>query len=378
MILILENGSNRQQQSMAWGPDVHGPYAPELSLSRQPMKPGETRDLKMFIPVLNQIGTTHLVAGTMEEVTLGGGASRSLLSIQQTTDDSSGKPMPENDATLWIDQTGQILKTRSEMLGGMEYYRTTKEAAIAPDGDFDLLAATMIKTTRRIPNAEQTRDVVYKLTYSGGDLAEIFPNDHRQTVQPGSSPGAGTIEVRTDSPTSGPSGAATASEKDIRPNPLVNSDDAQVIAHAKDAVANRTDPWEKAVAIEEWVFKNLKNKNFGTAFASAREVARNLEGDCSEHGVLVAAMCRASGVPCRVVVGLVYVDQLGGFGPHLWNEVYVNGHWVAIDATFNQSQVDATHLKISATSLDGVSPFEAFEPVTRVFNQLKIEPLEIR
>ena len=70
------------------------------------------------------------------------------------------------------------------------------------------------------------------------------------------------------------------------------------------------DPWEKANAINHWVYRNIRDKNFKVAFAAAGEVARNLSGDCTEHAVLAAAMCRAVGVPSRVVVGLVYVENL--------------------------------------------------------------------
>ena len=79
-----------------------------------------------------------------------------------------------------------------------------------------------------------------------------------------------------------------------------------------------------------------------------------------------------------MAIGLVYVDHLGGFGFHMWNEVYVNRRWVAIDAAFDQTEVDAVHLKLSDTSLAGVSPYEAFLPVVRVMNKLTIEPREIR
>jgi transglutaminase-like putative cysteine protease len=285
--------------------------------------------------------------------------------------------MPELDTTFWVDETGQILKSRTAFLGGMETYRTTQAAALASNGDFDLRAATILRTPRRLPNPTETRSVVYRLTYSGDDLADVFPDDQRQTLRKASGNQASTLVVTTDGPARGNATAPPAPDH-LSPNPLVNSDDPRVIAHARTAVGTRTDPWDQAVAIQDWVFNNLKKKNFGTAFASAKEVASTLEGDCSEHGVLVAAMCRAVGIPCRVVVGLVYADELGGFGPHMWNEVYVNNRWVAIDAAFNQSAVDATHLKLSASSLDGVAPFEAFLPVTRVFNQLQIDPVEIR
>ncbi len=62
----------------------------------------------------------------------------------------------------------------------------------------------------------------------------------------------------------------------------------------------------------------------------------------------------------------------------MWNEVYVNRRWVAIDSAFDQTQVDAAHIKLSDSSLDGVAPFESFLPVARVFGKLKIEAVEIR
>ena len=125
--------------------------------------------------------------------------------------------------------------------------------------------------------------------------------------------------------------------------------------------------------------KNITDKNFTVGFAAASEVARNLSGDCTEHAVLTAAMCRAAGIPAKVVIGLVYEpEHLRGFGYHMWNEVYVNQRWVAVDSSWDQSAVDAVHIKLTESSLDGVSPFEAFLPVVRVMGKMEIEPLEVR
>lgn len=383
MTLIIEGGGQRQQKAIAWGPDVRGPYGAEMSLSREPMKPGEERTVRTFIPDNNQICTTHLAAATKETIALGGGVRRELTRVEQSVSDPSGKPMPELTSTLWVDDGGQILKTSvPSLLGGVEIYRTTKEGAMAPNGNFDLLAATIIKVARKIPNSERARDVVYRVALTGSDPAEIFPGDQRQALTKAGGRGA-TLEVRTDAPDAGRPAPETPSEEFLRPNALITSDDPRVVDLARQAVGDRRDPWAKAVAIQEWVSKNLTNKNFGNAFANAAEVARNLEGDCTEHGVLVAAMCRAQGIPARVVVGLVYNESLGGgpaggFGVHLWNEAFVNDRWVALDAAFNQSAVDATHIKIADTSLDGVAPFEAFLPVLRVINTLKLEPVEVR
>lgn len=377
MTLVLEVGDQKRQLTIPWGSDVRGPYGAEMSLSREPMQPGQTRTIKTYIPDLNKICQTKLEAVGYEDVPLGPKSeSHKLLKVESVVSDLDGKPIDGLHSTLWVDAQGQLMKTKTDLLGGMYTYRTTKEGASAPvTSPFELLEASILKIPQPIPNAENTRDIVYRVTGQGAD--SLFPNDHRQTSK-AESPTVAIVEVKSDGPNQGEAGPESVDEEFLRANPLINSEDATVQKLMREAVGNRTDPWEQAVAIEEWVFANMKKKNFSTAFAPAEEVARELSGDCTEHSVLVAAMSRAAGIPARCAVGIVYAEHLGGFGPHMWNEVYVNQRWVALDATFNQSRVDATHIKLADSSLDGVSPFDAFLPVLRIFREIKIEPLEIR
>ena len=67
----------------------------------------------------------------------------------------------------------------------------------------------------------------------------------------------------------------------------------------------------------------LNAKDFSQAFASAAEVVDTHEGDCTEHAVLLAALCRARGIPARVAIGLVYMPATHEFGYHMWTEVYI-------------------------------------------------------
>ena len=187
---------------------------------------------------------------------------------------------------------------------------------------------------------------------------------------------AGTLEVTTQDRSSGTQGPEKVADEYFQPSPLINSDDSRVQEIMKTATRGVTDEWDKVVALNNWVSRNLRRKNFAVAFAPASSVARNLSGDCTEHSVLLAALCRAAGIATKTVVGVVYVDSLGGFGFHMWNEVYVNRRWVAVDATFRQSEVDATHIKLGEASLASVAPYESFFTVVRVFNKLTIEPLE--
>ena len=379
MTLTTKSGGNSATAVIPWGDDVRGPYGAEMSMARRPMAVGESRVVKTYIPGLNQVCPTTLSAKATETIELGRGTMRELLRVEQVVAGADAKPIKGMASTLWVDKGGQILKSKTDMATGMLTYRTTEAGAKAANGGgFDLMASSFVKVARTIPDAVSSRRGQYRISFADDDAAEVFPDDQRQTLKAGPGKGSGTLTVVVDSPGTGAPGAATVGQEYLLPNTLINSDDPLVVRHMRKAVGELVDPWQRAQAIGGWVFKNLTNKNFGTGFASAQEVARNLAGDCTEHGVLTAAMCRAAGIPSRCVVGLVYIEGKG-FGPHMWNEVYVNRRWVAIDATFDQSAVDATHLKLADTSLAGVAPIEAMQPVMRVFGErVTIEPVEVR
>jgi hypothetical protein len=379
MTLTLEGSGQSQRVTMPWSADVRGPYAVEQSLSHEPMKVGQTRQLKMFIPDLNKVCDITINAAAMEDIQLGEATKRTLMKIEQKTA-LDGKARPEFDMTLWADSGGQVLKSYSETMGGMTIYRTTREAATSSDGEgkVNLITTSIIRVTHKIPNAESRRNITYRVKVKNDDVAQLIPNDRRQTFKPGADRTSGTLQVKTAGPDDGTAGPEQVDSEFLKPNALVTSEDPRVVELAFKAIGGTTDPWQRAIKIEQWVAQNLKDKNFKTGFAPASEVARNLTGDCSEHGVLTAAMCRAVGIPARVAIGLVYADHLGGFGYHLWNEVYVNRRWVAVDSSFDQTTVDAVHIKLSDASLVGVSPYEAFLPVARVMGKMSLEPAEIR
>ena len=386
MKLIMDTGNGaRQEQVIGWGKDVRGPYAAEQSMAKKPMEEGESRVIKMYIPDLNRIADFSFKAGAIADVPLGDGAKHPLRKIVQTAS-LDGKLQPALDAVLWADSGGQVLKLESDMMGGIVMYRTTKEGASSSmaqrNSRFDEIRETIIPIGKIIPDPRRTTYVQYRITLKDGDPAQVFPTDARQTIGPGADKNSMIMNVVVSGPEQGVAGPAEVDAQFSRSNGILSSDDEQVQSLARRAIRDAQTPWDKAVKIEHWVFENIRDKNFGVAFASAHEVARNLSGDCSEHAVLAAAMSRAVGIPSRVAVGLLYVDnprqKIKGFGYHVWHEVYVNQRWVALDSSWDQSTVDATHIKLGDTSLDGVAPFEAFLPVARVGDKLEIDPIELR
>ena len=125
--------------------------------------------------------------------------------------------------------------------------------------------------------------------------------------------------------------------------------------------------------IERWVHSHMDKKNYTEAFATADRVARTLEGDCTEHAVLAAAMCRAVGVPARTAFGLIYIENgKPAMGFHMWTEVWVRGQWMPIDATLGKGFVGATHIKVSDHSWHDVQTVTPLLPVVRVVGKVAI------
>lgn len=74
------------------------------------------------------------------------------------------------------------------------------------------------------------------------------------------------------------------------------------------------------------------------------EILKERQGDCTEFASLYKALSDYIGLNSNVVYGLVYEPKSHTFRPHAWNEVEIDGSWVRVDPTFNQTILDATHI----------------------------------
>ena len=86
-------------------------------------------------------------------------------------------------------------------------------------------------------------------------------------------------------------------------------------------------------------------------------------------------MCRAGGIPSRVVAGLVYHKK--NFVGHMWTEVYT-GKWVPLDATIGKGRVEADHIALSVSALDNSAVSEMFVGLIPFLGNMDIEVLETR
>lgn len=356
-----------------WSPDCGGLFAVEQGLRRRPLEPGEHRTLRSFMPMANELATTELAAGPFESVRLLDGTRR-LLRIEAAT--SLGRQTIRQ--TFWCDRTGQIWKTRSDMLG-VESYRTSRAVALqqAAPAELDIIGKLAVRVERALERPHQTKRVRYRVRLEGRDPASVFTIGPAQEVRriDASSAEVTVWAIRPGQPGGNPeAGPDPPSDADRLPSNLVQSDHPKIVAAARQAVGSQTDPWQIALALERAAHELIRTTDLSLGFASAAEVIESSKGDCSEHAVLLAALARAQGLPARVAVGLIY--QQKSFFYHMWTEVFLEGRWIGLDATLAQGGIGAAHLKLAHTNLHGPSALSGILPIAQVAGRLKIEILE--
>lgn len=101
----------------------------------------------------------------------------------------------------------------------------------------------------------------------------------------------------------------------------------------------------------------IEDTTYIHGFNIASVVAQQSSGDCTEYAVLVTALARGLGLPARVIMGTVImedVDKVSAYG-HAWAEVYSNGQWYLLDAALYGAEVNR-YFYLPASELENEGP----------------------
>jgi hypothetical protein len=140
-----------------------------------------------------------------------------------------------------------------------------------------------------------------------------------------------------------PAGYLEASEK-------IESNHPKIVAKARELTASCSTDLEKAQAFYKFVIAHINyDLNSSTRNTGALGALQSRSGVCEEYASLFTALCRASGIPARVVNG--YADPQGTGGiwniapgesfplrgyRHSWSEFFLNGAgWLPADPAMN-------------------------------------------
>jgi transglutaminase-like putative cysteine protease len=381
-------------KSAPWDDRVISLYRQRLLFQERKVKPGDSFDFLSFEPTINLVVKNRVRVKDYEEVTVPGRGKQRLLKVEIKPDEIRiDKPDGSVDRfqgpTLyaWLDKNRMPARTQTDMpgLGTITTYRSTgKQAKTA--GNLatitDLGISQMVLLAQRIRRPLDAKVAVYRITLKGDkDAVSAFRRDARQTVLRSK---GDTFDMRVTASRGpvrkkGEQAEEIVGAEYLKSCYFINSEDREVRRLARQAVGREKDPWKKALRIERWVHGHMK-VTFDEEMATADHVARTLEGDCTEHAMLAAAMCRAEGVPSRTALGMIYADT--GKGPamvfHMWTEVWIEGQWVPIDATLGRGYVGADHLKVSDQSWHDTRTLTPLLPFLRVVGKVAIEVVSVK
>lgn len=165
-----------------------------------------------------------------------------------------------------------------------------------------------------------------------------LPDGPGQTISRGERAGTWIIRLDGPAPPAPPDSARALWSRDpalagaLRSGLFVDSASPMIRAFADETASQSAkDPAAEAFLFEKVVHDRIRLKDYSTAMGTASETLARGQGDCTEHAVLLAALCRARGIPARLVAGLT-PQNTGEMAWHLWTEVWI-GRWFALDAT---------------------------------------------
>jgi len=299
---------------------------------------------------------------------------------------TTSSTQPGVESIDFMDENGLSLRSETK-LGAIEMntIAVDRAEAMADRPGPELMVATFVKPDRPIKRPRRTTQAQYLLSIADGDFPAL-PTTGAQRVQ---ATGPRSATVRLDLKALQP--APEADSKDpafLAASATIDSSDAEIKKLAAMATQQAGDAKpERAEAMRRFVHTFIRSKDLGVGFASASEVARSREGDCTEHGVLLAALLRADGIPSRVVCGLIYADAFAGakniFGYHMWAQALldVGGKptWVDLDGTLDEeTPFDATHIALAASALADGDTQNALIALATIIGRLdiKIESVE--
>lgn len=376
--VVTELLGRKREQKINCPDGMVGPYRLHMMAVEKGFKPGTKWSAQIFVgDLLSASIVSNEVIGP-EEIDLGKGGKRKLTKVIVIMEKLHTR------ASTWVDANGLALKVTTTAAGiNMVMTAATKADALAAVGGAelspDVFKATMLVAKEFLPYSRRTTGAVMRVTAKDATMKITLPTSKRQVVGSADASGVYTLRMSRTVPASDHKGVrplanVPAIPSDIKDclgaSTMIQSDEAEIIAIAKEAVGSEINAWRAAQKLERWVNINLTNKGYGVGFASALEVCRDRSGDCSEHAVLLAALCRAVGIPTKVSMGVLYIG--GIWGGHAWNEVWIDGDWYALDATIGMGSVDALHLTMVSASMRDGNGFSELVTMNSTMGNLKI------
>lgn len=352
--VTVDNAGELTHQEFPWDPSLLFPYSASKSLGPIQLKPGLEFSYKTLSLGMAMSGQTlHFhVEGRHNVALLDRRAD--LWRCRVTMDEVPGFEMIQ-----YLTDGLECLKSELPS-AGVTTIQGSKQLALAPLDPAETPDAVLTAGTRSNVYFWKPRQISaahYRIT-GAANMTQ------------------GEIAVQ---PPLWPTGASAGSDdaRYLASNSWIHCDNPAITKLVAEVAPPGGADAEAAQALRDWVHREIRRDAMDVGFASDLETLTSRRGDCTEHAVLLASLCRARGIPARMATGFAYAG--GMFLGHAWTEVKLGSGWYPLDAALSTGpplSVDATHIKLSDTSLHDPNPPAELANTVASLGKTKIEVLD--
>lgn len=283
---------------------------------------------------------------------------------------------PARRTTLLTDATLKVIRHDKQFMNRtLSMERTSAEQALAASADksLDLNAQTIVPVNGLLPARESSEKLVLELLVTNGFLPAI-PNSTFQSVERLSDSTARITLWLGTTPRSAPSVPSTSKQMVIAATRWMPVTDPALQRMALMTSGGENDAETVCRRMEAAVHSKMRRDAFSTALLPADAVVRKLKGDCTEHAMLLAALCRVKGIPSRIASGLLHTNQQIGFVGHAWVEALIDGEWLPFDSAIGRGGPRAIRIKLQHSDMpdSATSGISLFLPVLELAGRASI------
>ena len=344
---VVDEGGRKRTQTIDCPPDLVLSEGSRLLAKQKGLAEGTAYEFSVFEPTS--------LKPVKVSVRIGPKATVDVLGRQMELTEMTTTTMGSQQLS-YVDDQCEMIKSTVDVAGmRMEVLAATRAAALSEYQPAEMMEKMLLSVPKRLEGAASAKSARFTLKPKDPAKPLNFPQTDFQDVQV-QPDGNVVVTVKAVSfPHNLPlkpldDDADPAVRDATKPNGYLQSDDPAVIRHARQAVGKARTTEQACRNLQKFVDEYIQKKDMSVGYASASEVLKTRQGDCTEHAVLLAALCRAVGIPAKVVVGLMYVEldegSPGVMGGHAWVCVWSGGRWIPLDASM---PYDVSHLALSVT-----------------------------
>lgn len=373
--VVTAAGATSHQQTIDFTAGAVMSHGLRLLEREKGLAEGTTYEVTLFSPAVLMPVKTKVSVGATRNVDLLG----KVVPLTEVTTQMQ-LPSGEMNVVNYVDNQLKARKIIAPMMGStLELVACDKIVALSENDIVDFLGHLLLQSPTAIKGINTKSLATYYLVPKK-DAKLVIPATDSQSVKK-TSDGKYTLKIRKIQPAKNVKFPYNGSIVDLydamRPTRYLQSDDEKIQELTKKAISGAKDTAQAVKKIESFVNNYITAKDLSVGYASAAEVAQSRQGDCSEHALLTAAMCRAAGIPARVATGLVHVEKFAGkknvYGGHAWTQAYVGDKWIDLDATRAPKGFGPGHITLATGSGE---PADFFGMISTLGN-FKIEKIVI-